>query len=174
MPLVKGSSRQAVSENIRRERAAGKPEKQSVAIALSVARRAKRANGGATFSKTPHPGGLLHSHVGGRTDHLPVTVKSGSYVIPADIVSALGEGNTLNGRVKLDHMFKRAAPKEKSGEKVPIMAAGGEYIINPEEIKARFGNLETGHKALDAFVKAYRAKTIKKLKGLPGPARGHE
>jgi nicotinamide mononucleotide (NMN) deamidase PncC len=41
MPLVKSGSKKAVSENIRREMAAGRPQKQSVAIALSVQRRAK-------------------------------------------------------------------------------------------------------------------------------------
>lgn len=41
MPLIKGSSRPAVSKNIETEMAAGKPQKQAVAIALSVARRAK-------------------------------------------------------------------------------------------------------------------------------------
>jgi hypothetical protein len=40
MPLVKGSSRKAVSANIRTEMAHGKPQKQAVAIALDVARRA--------------------------------------------------------------------------------------------------------------------------------------
>ena len=42
MPLVKSSSKKAVSENIRREMAAGKPQKQAVAIALSVKRKAAR------------------------------------------------------------------------------------------------------------------------------------
>ena len=37
MPLKKGKSRAAISSNIRTERAAGKPEKQAIAIALSVA-----------------------------------------------------------------------------------------------------------------------------------------
>jgi len=40
MPLVKSKSKKAVSENIKREIAAGKPQKQAVAIALSVQRRA--------------------------------------------------------------------------------------------------------------------------------------
>ena len=39
MPLVQGRSKQAISSNIRAEMAAGKPQKQVVAIALSVARR---------------------------------------------------------------------------------------------------------------------------------------
>lgn len=39
MPLVKSASKQAVSENIRREKKAGKPQKQAVAIALSNQRR---------------------------------------------------------------------------------------------------------------------------------------
>ena len=42
MPLVRSSSKKAVSENIEKEMAAGKPQKQAVAIALSVQRRAKK------------------------------------------------------------------------------------------------------------------------------------
>lgn len=45
MPLVKGkkaSSRKGFSENIRREMHAGKPQKQSVAIAFSEARKGKQ------------------------------------------------------------------------------------------------------------------------------------
>ncbi len=42
MPLRKGSSKAAVSANIKTEKAAGKPQKQAVAIALSEARRSKK------------------------------------------------------------------------------------------------------------------------------------
>ena len=39
MPLVKSKSKKAVSTNIKTEMNAGKPQKQAVAIALSVARK---------------------------------------------------------------------------------------------------------------------------------------
>lgn len=37
MPLIKGKSKKAISANIRTEMAAGRPQKQAVAIALHTA-----------------------------------------------------------------------------------------------------------------------------------------
>lgn len=40
MPLVKNKSKKAVGKNIKTEMEAGKPQKQAVAIALNVSRKA--------------------------------------------------------------------------------------------------------------------------------------
>lgn len=46
MPLIKSKSKKAFSENIKTEMAAGKPQKQAVAIAYSVKRAVKKKTGG--------------------------------------------------------------------------------------------------------------------------------
>ena len=45
MPLIKGKSQAAVSANIKTEMAAGKPQKQAIAIALSVAGKGRKGRG---------------------------------------------------------------------------------------------------------------------------------
>ena len=42
MPLIKGYSKKSIAKNISREMKSGKSRRQSVAIALSVARKAKK------------------------------------------------------------------------------------------------------------------------------------
>ena len=168
---------------------------------------------------TPCHVGPITMAVGGRTDHIPMNVLEGSYVLPADIVSGLGEGNTLAGTKLIDNMFTKgpfgvsakapqfsAVPKPSLGEygsmkelfhmndlgqvnspqkaanggpimsgkyrPVPIVAAGGEYVIHPDVVaKLGNGNMERGHNYLDNFVKGVRKHLVKTLSKLPGPRR---
>lgn len=132
----------------------------------------------------PHVGvhtGAIHSMVPGRTDRLPIHVPSGSYVIPADVVSGIGEGNTLAGTKILDNMFGSSSPyaartRARGGaaprSPTPVIVAGGEYIIEPDVVEAiGNGDINRGHAILDDFVKKQRKKLIKTLRKLPGPAR---
>jgi len=188
MPLESGSSKKTISKNIKTEMKSNPkmPQKQAVAIALNTARKAMEKGGAPKDKAVFH--GPLRAAIPGRTDRLPIHVVSGSYVIPADIVSGLAEGNTEAGYEIIKKMIEEAKSKggrvgltKKYGltshyheprSKVACLVAGGEYILTPEEVDAfGDGDLDQGHKTLDAFVKSQRAKTIKTLKKLPGPAK---
>lgn len=62
---------------------------------------------------------------------------------------------------------------EPSGdEEVPIIVAGGEYILNPEQVmEVGGGDIKRGHEILDAWVKRQRKSQISTLRKLPGPAK---
>jgi hypothetical protein len=169
----------------------GFPEARQVEYAEPAARF------GPTSTTTSIHVGPIHSPVSGRTDHLPMTVESGSYVIPADIISSMGEGNTMSGFKIARTMFSsapyfqakqqqpytaQAQPYEEgkpygaraSGGSTPveIVAAGGEYVISPDDVtRLGEGDIDHGHDILDEFVKGYRGKTIKTLQKLPGPKK---
>lgn len=133
-------------------------------------------------SRSPHVGPLL-SAVAGRTDHLPIDVTAGSYVLPADVVSGLGQGNTISGMQVIHHMFggqempygvpmKAAGGAVDTTSTVPIAAAGGEFVLSPDQVmRVGGGDLNRGHAILDAFVKHARKLHIKTLSKLPGPAK---
>jgi 8-oxo-dGTP pyrophosphatase MutT (NUDIX family) len=104
MPLKPGKSAATISSNIEEMQAAGHPHDVAVAAALNTAHKHRQGGGPAqeletTTVKTPGGfySGPIHSSVAGRTDHLPMVVESGSYVLPADVVSHSGQSNTLAG-----------------------------------------------------------------------------
>lgn len=67
-----------------------------------------QARGGRTEQHFEDGGavGYLHGATGGRTDVLNIAPPAGSYVIPADIVSGLGEGNSIAGAAILNKAFQ--------------------------------------------------------------------
>ena len=158
-------------------------------------------NRGGTASGTPKPvkmtTGPLVSSVPGRTDKHFTHVPSGSYVIPADIVSGHGQGNTLAGMPALHRLFnmgehassssphaygakfaKGGTADKNVGKPVPVKLAGGEIVVPPDKVHAtmeriarRKLTLEEAHAAMDKWVVNQRKKLRRTLAKLPGPVK---
>lgn len=132
--------------------------------------------------------GLLKSDVPGRTDRLDITVEPDSYVIPADVVSGLAQGNTQGGakifeqildaletshmasggRIKNPHVVSIGMRHRKNP--VPILAAGGEYVVPFNKVAMiGNGNVRKGHAILDRMVRHVRRSVAKRMLKLPGP-----
>jgi hypothetical protein len=84
------------------------PEKSVKPAGLGIPRLGRATGGPIQDSpQAPFTGGII-STGSGRADTVPMHVPSGAYVIPADIVSHIGDGNTFSGLQVLKAMF---APK---------------------------------------------------------------
>lgn len=167
---------------------------------MATGGRASGSGIGIGAAQRPHiTRGPILSKVPGRTDAHFTHVPSGSYVIPADIVSGRGQGNTIAGATALEKLFKMgpygsdAAPikggagapragkaKFKGGGHVPhhtgkpvrVNLAGGEVVVPPENLlEVVHGDLKKAHEIMDAWVLSERKKLCKTLKKLPGPVR---
>ena len=104
MPLIKSTSKKAFGENIARERAAGKPEKQAVAIAYSEKRAAAKHP-----SKSSTQGGIEHhsSHSSKRSEHYHSKVVEASAVRPSS-----------TKMTRAEHQLNNAEDFEEKGHKL--------------------------------------------------------
>ena len=209
------------------------------ALALAKLPTARRSPGkkGPTVRGIDFHGGLIDAAVHGRTDKIPLNVPNGSYVLPADIVSALGQGNTKAGAEIIQQIVggapynastagsygssvlpmhhgsgppgphqgpAPAPPKGSFGmstsvttphmaeggavQMLPIIAAGGEYVLAPHEVEwlgrdalhaakkrgedwPEKSDLERGQKWLDQFVVKTRENLRKTLAKLAPPRK---
>ena len=143
---------------------------------------------------------LIHSPVPGRVDRIPMQARTGSYVLPAHVVSGLGQGNTYAGARMWGQMiahsigpagvqntmkaarFKpptlRPMQKFRDGGGVaddgytPIIVSGGEMLVDPEIVEAMGnGDADEGKKALERSVKIIHQETLKHMKKLPPPVK---
>ena len=93
---------------------------------------ANKARGGSIEGQAAVPQGalgLLKGAQAGQDDSVPINASHGEYVMDADVVAALGDGNTDAGAAKLDAMrenirkHKRSAPASKIPPKAkPVKA----------------------------------------------------
>jgi hypothetical protein len=116
--------------------------------------------------------GFIHSPIPGRTDLIHTRAPVGSYVIPADVVSGIGEGNSLAGAALLQQALSTGPfgshlrrgggvgipappprfttpllgpPASRGGRSdapQPILAAGGEFIVPPMVVRSWGGGSE--------------------------------
>jgi hypothetical protein len=86
----------------------------------------KRADGGGIPDSPLSPViGAINTDTPGRADAHPTHVPPGSYVMPADIVSMMGEGNTAAGVKFLAKMFLPLSAQ--SGKQTTLMGQGAPY-----------------------------------------------
>ena len=133
----------------------------NIALKSAGVERQKRARGGHV--------GALKGATPGRADALPVDVPDGAYVIPADVVSALGDGNTAAGFEHLKRMFPDKGDKLARGgsvSRVKCKLSDGEFVVSP-------GNVQQhgGYDNFDKWVEDVRKIDIKRRQNLPGPVK---
>jgi len=126
--------------------------------------------------------GPLYGATGGRADKVPATARSGSHVLPADIVSHMGQGNTNAGLKALERMFKTGPygvgmPRRRAdgggvgSDEIPVMLSDGEFVVPPEVVaELGAGDVALGHDVIDAWIMDERKRAIDTIAALPPPA----
>jgi len=163
------------------------PEEPSVRLPSPFKEPPQVAKSGGIIHDMAIKHGMFPGDGGGRTDRLPSQVDVGSYVIPADVVSTLGQGHTAFGDKVLrasigdehGHMAHGGRPSSTS-----ILAAPGEFCVSREAVDAlgqrgleqgfgKKGETATncGHRLLDELIARARKFQIAWLRHAPPPKK---
>ena len=90
-------------------------------------------------NQVPHAG-YIPGAEGGRSDTKPMSVKRGAYILPADTLSAVGDGNSIAGAAKMSKMFNMDAAPYGAGKPrikgTPLRVKGVSRTARP--IRQRF------------------------------------
>lgn len=152
------------------------------------------AGGGWPSDGVPSPGssvearGFLPSPSPGRADTIRTRVKRGSYIFPSDVVSGLGQGNSLHGAHLLDRMSAHYShiPGEHYTPGMPgthydsggiagdgmmdVHLSGGEYVTHPQVVSGiGEGDPDRGADMCDDLCKRVRKGSVKHVKTTPPP-----
>lgn len=119
MPLIKGKSDKAVSENIKTEMKAGKPQKQAIAIAMAV--RRKHAKGGNVDNEKLHPEHEPCMHCGGM-----------GYAFGGDI-APLGSDANKNADALEDKALGTDVSAQDRGFAGSTMSEGGMFEVDDDQ-----------------------------------------
>ena len=119
--------------------------------------------------------GLLTGSTPGRADKINTSVRDNTFIIPAHVVSALGQGSTMAGAAALDKMFpksKKQGDSGKKGDHVPVALSDGEYRVPPEHVlTVGKGDMARGHRLLKMACEHITNKAAEQLKHMPKPVR---
>jgi hypothetical protein len=111
------------------------------------------------------PSGLIHTAGAGRTDNVPMSVAAGSHVIPADVMSGLGQGNTLAGAHAMSMALSSgpggiSLPRGPSHSTIPRppaaigqhFASGGDPEFEGHSIRIAKGSVPPEHGGVKCIV----------------------
>ena len=153
-----------------------KPQFPKLPKPPQLSKKLTMKSGGEVEKKRNEPlsSGPIVGNTMGRADLVNTRVANNSFIVPAHVVSALGEGNTMAGMAKLSKMFPSGGVKRAKGGKsdghVDVALSDGEFSIDPEHVlKFGGGDMAKGHRLLKMTCEHITDRAAEKLKHMPKP-----
>ena len=108
-------------------------------------------------------GGPVPGATPGRADLVNATVPAGTYILPADVVSGMGQGNSAAGIQALHALFAQLPKSPAPTQDAKVRLSGGEFAVTPEML------MQLGSAQLDNLVKSVRQQSAQAVASMPPP-----